>query len=713
MKHFTFYPIMALCIGASISVGCSNDTLSTTEKQVVDLVSYPDSVASDSVDKALFEVLNLDYPGLEKVKEQYVQRQYYHAACELLTYYRNRANVVNPNIDLMTPTTSPAEQNMADQALQHRFYIRNFKESTANGVDTYYSFDNNGKIDWETLAATMPDQEFKNQLHRHQWMPALAKAYRVTGDEKYLESWKATYRAWMAQYPNPQARPADKDVAWVGLQPSERVRDRMDILPYFIQSTKFGAGWLTTVLRAFHDEVEIIRLGYYNDGSNIRLSQAKSVATAGLLMPEFKKSAEWLKEGAAMVSDELSNQFNDDGVQNELDPSYHISAISDFNAMYKLAQVNNRLDVFSSSYASRMKNAVRFVCDLIFPNYSLDNFNDTRNSSYTKNVILKNLRVYADMYPEDSEIQWLATEGRQGTMPTRLVSTYATSGYYMLRNGWKSDATMMVLKNNANPNNKWHCQPDNGTFCIYKNGRNFFPDAGVYSYGGIYESNVARNSYAATKMHNTMTDLSAVIGKGHMNGKMLKNEQQAQAQLLVTENKSYKNLTHRRAVFFVENRFFVIVDEGYGDGNKDKINLNFHLATGKGAETTLVDDLSAQHVYGAHTAFGDNNNMLIRTFAETNQDFGYANLTSPYSNKLGEVNGSRIGYQYTIRKPEKGAARFITVICPFGSAADYAKQTVEARFTDNPKEAAGTFHAGGASVEVNVNGKVYQLTYTL
>uniref|UniRef100_A0AB33JN85 Heparinase II/III family protein n=1 Tax=Prevotella sp. GTC17262 TaxID=3236797 RepID=A0AB33JN85_9BACT len=713
MKHFAFYPVMALCLGAPLCVGCSEDTLNAKEKDVLELVSYPDSLSADSVDKAVFGVLNLDYPGLEKVKAQYAQGQYYYAACELLTYYRNRANVVNPHTDLMTPTITPAEQNMADQALQHRFYIRNFKESSVNGVDTYYSFDSNGKIDWETLAATMPDQEFRNQLHRHQWMPALAKAYRLSGDEKYLDAWKSAYQAWMAQYPNPQAKPSDKNVAWVGLQPTERVRDRMDFLPYFIQSTKFGAGWLTTVLKAFNDEVETIRRGYYGDGSNIKLSQAKSVATAGLLMPEFKKSEEWLKEGAAVVSQELSNQFNADGVQNELDPSYHIAAISDFHAMYRMVQANSRLDVFSPSYTSRMKDAVKFVCDLIFPNYSLDNFNDTRNSSYTKSVILKNLRLYADMYPDDAELRWLATEGRQGMMPKRLVSTYATSGYYMLRNGWKVDATMMVLKNNANPNNKWHCQPDNGTFCIYRKGRNFFPDAGVYSYGGTAESNMMRNSYAATKMHNTMTDLSAVIKKGYMNGKMLKCEQQGNAQLLVTENQSYARLTHRRAVFFVENRFFVIVDEGYGDGNKDKINLNFHLATGTGAETTVVDDLSAQHVYGAHTAFGDNNNMLIRTFAETTQDFVCTKLTSPYSNKLGEVNGDRIGYQYTIRKPERGAARFVTVICPFGAVSDFGKQKIEARFTDNTKETVGTFHAGGASVEVSVNGKVYQLTYTL
>ena len=40
-----------------------------------------------------------------------------------------------------------------------------------------------------------------------------------------------------------------------------------------------------------------------------------------------------------------------------------------------------------------------------------------------------------------------------------------------------------------------------------------------------------------------------------------------------------EGLTHRRTVFFVNKAFFVIADEAYGDGNKDKVNLNFHMVT--------------------------------------------------------------------------------------------------------------------------------------
>lgn len=75
--------------------------------------------------------------------------------------------------------------------------------------------------------------------------------------------------------------------------------------------------------------------------------------------------------------------------------------------------------------------------DIIYPDYTIDNFNDTRSASYTKNVLLRNLRQYSEMFPDDAEMKWMSTEGKQGTTPAGLVQIYDASGYYMLRSGWE------------------------------------------------------------------------------------------------------------------------------------------------------------------------------------------------------------------------------------------------------------------------------------
>ncbi len=705
--------IFYLCLCCSFLFSCSDskDEFTFGGEYNDNIVSLPPKKENNVINSRLFEVINLDYPGLEQVKKYYEEEELYFAAFELLKYYQSRPNIQNPFINLIAPSATLTEVSMADQALDYQFYIRNFKEHTENGLDIYYSFKDNDSINWNFIPEEVKDQEFGYQLHRHQWMLPQAKVYRVTKEEKYFNSWKKVYQDWLNNFPSEEANA--KKVQWHGLQPATRVIDQLNIFPYYIQSKNFTPEWLSQFLTAFYDHIECIRGNYYNETSNIYLTQVASIISAGILMPEFTASGEWLNDGSSRISKQVDTQFLSDGVQNELDPSYHIAAIADFYDIYKLAQVNNKLSIFTDTYIPSLHSAARFVMDITFPNYTIDNFNDTRASSYSKSVLLKNFRKYAEMFPEDGEIKWMATEGKYGTKPTSKLNSYEASGYYTIRNGWDPSATMMILKNSVNPGNKWHNQPDNGTFAIYKNGRNFFPDAGVYSYGGTTQSNQDRFRFAATKMHNTLTQFERDIKKGFMNGRLLKKEEQENTILLVTENDSYTDLSHRRAVFFVDNSFFVLVDEGHGTADNTKVNLNFHLAEGVN-QVTIDEAQKEQFIYGAHSNFDDNNNMLIKTFVETSQDYAARNFVSEVSNKLQEVSAKRKSYQVTVRKrgAEK-AARFITVIYPFKSEADFQKLNIEAKFTDNTPENAGTFHKQGVQTEVTINGKKYNLSYAL
>lgn len=82
-------------------------------------------VDAQQLRKEAFELLNLDYLGLEKVKTAYSQQKWNEAAQELLNYYRNRTNIIHPDVDLKNLTLSKEEQKWADDALEHTFlYIK-------------------------------------------------------------------------------------------------------------------------------------------------------------------------------------------------------------------------------------------------------------------------------------------------------------------------------------------------------------------------------------------------------------------------------------------------------------------------------------------------------------------------------------------------------------------------------------------------------------
>lgn len=676
-----------------------------------DISVTPDEGSADDIDADVFALLDLDYPGLEKVKSHYEAGEYWYAAYRLLEYYRSRTSVYTSNQDLINPTITASEQRIADQALEYRFYVRNGAESVdeATGLDTYYSYlGADGKIDWSFLPAGYKyDSEYSYQKNRHQWMLPEAKAYKVTKDEAYFNNWVEVYWSWLDAYPCPEKK--TNQMEWVGLQVSSRTSVQMDILWYYIHSPNFTPALLLRFLKAFSQHVECMRLNYYATAtSNIRLSQEQAVTLAGIIFPEFANAETWLKEGASAIAVQLDQQFLEDGVHNEFDISYHFgeTGLAAFTELYDVAMANGKLSYFPDDYKAKLYKACLFMKDVIYPNYSVDNFNDTRSARVTKSILLRNFRTYSSMFPEDAELMWIANQGAAGTKPASKVAVYPYGGYYMMRTGWDANDMMLVQKNNANTMGNWHCQPDNGHFSLYKAGRRFLPDAGVYT----YDDASVRAVYASTYMHNTITMNKETLK--HMAGKFLKHESLSNAELIVTENQGYDNLAHRRAIFLVENSFFVVVDEAYGSASGVTVNLNFKLCAdtstgGAGRECCVIDE------QGAHTVFNDSNNMIFKSFSETSAGYAFSEGTCYYSDEIG-TNVQRKYYQVDVAKNSPDlAARFITVILPYGKPDTFGENSIDAMFTDNAAFPAGTFRQSGASVKVTVNGIVYNLSYTL
>lgn len=666
----------------------------------------------EGIERKLFDVINLDYKGLEKVKQYFEAKNYQLATAELLNYYRMRTDVVNPNVALLGTTASAVELNIANQALEYKFYVRNFPETRGetDGVrdeskDTYYSFKNSdGTINWDLKVSGITDNEFKYQRHRHQWMIPQAKAYYMTKDEKYILSWKEVFTDWMKNYPCPEVI-KDSDYPWSGLQIAERVSSQADLMAYYIHSENFTPEWLSIFLTQYVDQVESIRKLYKPEG-NILVTQLYSLTLAGVLFPELKKAEEWLEEGTRKLNEQMKEQFNPDGVQNELDPSYHVGVISDFYNAYEVAKENGKEHYFSADYMPSLRKATEFVMDLVYPNYSVENFNDTRSGRMQKSMLIRNFTRYAQMFPDNEGMKWMATQGKEGKKPTYTLKAYEYSGYYMLRNGWDQDpskVSMFILKNNYNPKKKWHCQADNNTFSLFHKGRNFFPDAGVFAYSG----DAARDKYNQSFWHNTMTITTTNIDK--MEGHYIYKGTQDNTNYIVTENEPYEDssLTHRRSVFHANKEFFVLVDELYMKKpeeayNTGKYNLNFNLCAPENEIT--FDNSNNKKAHGIHTNYSDNNNIIIYTSSEDYDSSG--TFKSNVSNDHGVVSiENRLGYKISLRKnKERETIRAITVIYPTSNPTG---TTINAEFTDEG------YTGKAVAIKVTVNGTPHELSYTI
>ena len=606
-------------------------------------------------DSTVFALLDLTRPGLEEVARYHAAGNDPAAADALLAYFRNRTSVRCPGVETDAPEITPDEQRWADEALEHRFFVH-------SGYQPSYFYGND--IDWQYWPVR--DNELRWQLHRMKWWVPMGKAYRRSGNERYAAEWCAEYLDWIRKNPlteYDESRIGDWTsadnvyFAWRPLEVSDRLEFQIHQFLYFLPARAFDGEFLLQFLENYHRHAEHITRHFSASGNHL-LFQAQRLLFAGAFFPEFRNAAHWRATGVEILNREIRKQVYDDGMQYELDPHYHLESINIFFKALQMMDANGYRGEFPAEYLTTVERMIDVHLNCSYPDYTTPLFSDNRQQE--KAHLLESYREWLTVFPDNPYIRERATQGTEGTVPTYLSRAFRTSGFYVLRNGWDNDATVMILK--AGPKAFWHCQPDNGTFEIWHRGRNFFPDSGSYVYGGDSAVLAQRNWFRQTRVHNTLTldgrNLDAT------DSKCLRWETVGGTDILTVENPSYEGLTHRRTVWFVDRRFFVIEDVAAGEA-AGRVALHYNLA-----ECQPEEELAAGRVA---TRFEDGNNLLVQVFG--------AEAAEPQEGWVSHVYRSRNprpAYAFTAEKQPGREVRFITVLLPAERPAE-AKIKAERR----------------------------------
>lgn len=644
------------------------------------------TMQAQSIDNETFSLLNLDYPGLEEVKKAYQKGNSQKAAEELLDYYRSRQGIVNPNLDLAHLSISPREQKWADEALEHTFYVH----------DGYQPSFNYGKdINWQYWPVR--DNELRWQLHRHKWFTPMGKAYRLSGNEKYAKEWILQFHDWIKKNPlveipkemyelQDEAEGEAENIrfAWRPLEASHRLQDQINQFTLFISSASFTPEFLTEFLANYHRHAVHIIRNYSKEGNHL-LFEAQRILYAGAFFPEFKDAAEWRKSGIDILNREIKKQVYPDGGQYELDLHYHPACINIFCKALRMADVNGFREEFPDSYARTVESMIVFYMNLCYPDYTNPCFSDAKRGN--PKTEQENYKEWLKLFPENEQIRYFATEGKEGKAPSNLSKGFPNSGFFAFRNGWEKDATVMVIK--AGPKGEWHSQPDNGTFELWVNGKNLFPDSGSYVYEGSEEVTRLRNWFRRTASHNTLT----LDGKNLENRNSITKKWQPEGdvQILVTENQSYKDFTHKRSFYFVEGKYFVILDEVSGKAT-GTVNVNYQLCDGKIA-------INTEHLT-LNTLFEGSNQVKMQCIAPEGtvlkEEEGWYSIA--YRQRT-----PRTAISLNTEKKGEKTLRYLTVIVPYQK--EDKEPQVSARFlNDSSNQQEHRF-------EVSVGGETRKLNY--
>jgi len=206
------------------------------------------------------------------------------------------------------------------------------------------------------------------------------------------------------------------------------------------------------------------------------------------------------------------------------------------------------------------------------------------------------------------------------------------------------------------------------------------PDSGFYTYGHDPEG---RAWHRRTRVHQTLT----LDGKDtQIAGRQLLWHKSPELDAVVVENPSYEGLTHRRTIWFVDKKFFVLLDEAIGDA-PGTLELHFQLAPGDAHINT--------EAHWATTAF-DDANVLI--WADPKAPVTLAEEEGWWGRKYGHREPRKA---FCYRHTQPAPAALLTLVVPY-------------RGTDRPQVSGALpaeFEVGADRAELNVEafGKAWQV----
>ncbi|MGQ7947321.1 heparin-sulfate lyase HepC [Flavobacterium sp. WC2509] len=591
------------------------------------------------INEKSFENINLSYPGLEKVKELYNSNKYDEAARELVTYYRNRKSIKQPDFNVGDEARfrgvniGKSNQEKADNALLHKFQPHK----------GYGFFNYGADINWEYWP--VKDNEVRWQLHRVTWWQSMGMAYRSSGDEKYAKEWIFQFRDWTKKNALGLSKENDR-YAWRPLEVSERTQSLPGTFNLFVVSPNFTPAFLLEFLTLFNQQVNYITANYSKEGNHL-LFEAQRVLSAGASFPELKQAGNWRKSGIEILNREIKLQVFADGIQWELSPTYHVATIEIFMKAYNSAKMAGVANEFPESYVKTIENMAEGAAKISFPDYNNPMFGDSW--LVTKEARMKQFQNWAKLFPDNQMLKYFATDGKEGAT-NYLSSALPNAGFYTFRNGWNNKSTVMIVK--AGPPAEFHAQPDNGTFELWVKGRNFTPDTGCYIYSGDAEVTKMRDWYRQTRVHSTLTldNQNMVITKAQQN----KWEAGKNLDILTYTNPSYTDLNHQRTILFIDQKYFLIIDKAIG---KATGNLGVHFQLRE--DSKPVFDKTKNSV---NTTYADGNNLLIQSLntdkVSLNEEEGKVSYV--YAKEI-----ARPAFVFEKAKNDDKTQQFISVVYPY------------------------------------------------
>ncbi|MFW5803384.1 MAG: heparinase II/III family protein, partial [Verrucomicrobiota bacterium] len=313
----------------------------------------------------LIDALDLDHPGLAKVKEA-VEKDDKAAACEaLLTYYAGPGRCEWMLARLGEPNERHLE--IADGILERRHH----KGSTVCIIP-----EKNGAWDWN-FTGPKGNREFAYNLNRHPFFSHLYQAYRKTGDEKYAQAFDRIVRDWILHTVYP-GKKHEYVWTWRVLEAGLRMRGWTVAFHGFLESDGFTPAGRLLMLSSFVQHGRYIRMHHWKR-HNHALMEHDGLNRIGLAFPELKEAEGWHRYALKEMLGEMDHQVYPDGAHDELSSGYHWVSLKSYEEIDDICRAAGR--EVPQTYRDRLVEMYDYWAGLVRPDLSLPQNNRSDRSA--------------------------------------------------------------------------------------------------------------------------------------------------------------------------------------------------------------------------------------------------------------------------------------------------------------------------------------------